>query len=227
MIAAYDAQFAEPSPTQATAPAAPQGEVKTDPPADPKEGEQPTKDPKDDEVPKTPKDGETPPTSLADLVDSGDFFNGIVAEKVPENIAEALKAAGLKPEQIAGLSERLRGLVAAEATLATQALHKAAGGEAEFNALVAWGKTNLTPEQREFYDAQLNGPNAAEVIELLKVKASKGADPKLIQGNGAVPAATQGYRSQAEMQRDMRDPRYQTDPAFRADVRNKLKYATY
>jgi hypothetical protein len=65
------------------------------------------------------------------------------------------------------------------------------------------------------------------VIELLKVKASKGADPKLLLGNGGGQSAVVGYRSQAEMQRDMRDPRYKTDPAFRADVGQKLKYATY
>jgi hypothetical protein len=231
MIAAYDAQFTTPEATPPT---------NTEVTKTPEElvaeaaATQPAKTPEELAAEaagttdsKGPKDDETPPVVLADLVDSGDFFAGLGADTVPEALSAALVAAGLKAEQVPAINERLKQLLKAEATLQTQSLHKVAGGEAEFNALIAWGKANFTPEQAAFYDAQLNGPNAAEVIELLKVKSAKGQDPKLVQGNGGTQQVVQGYRSQAEMQRDMRDPRYQTDPAFRADVRNKLKYATY
>lgn len=236
MIAAYDAQFATPAVT----PPANGGAAKT-PEELAAEAAKAAKTPEEiaseAEAAKTAKTPEelaaeeaakasTPPV-LADLVDSGDFFAGLGADTVPEALSAALVAAGLKAEQVPAINERLKQLLKAEATLQTQGLHKVAGGEAEFNALIAWGKANFTPAQAAFYDAQLNGPNAAEVIELLKVKASKGADPKLLLGNGGGQAAVAGYRSQAEMQRDMRDPRYKTDPAFRADVGQKLKYATY
>lgn len=230
MIAAYDAQFTSPEATPPVQAPAGAGESKPEGEQKPVEGEgapEGEKKPETPEVPETPKDGETPPVVLADLVDSGDFFAGLGADTVPEALSAALVAAGLKAEQVPAINERLKQLLKAEATLQTQGLHKVAGGEAEFNALIAWGKANFTPEQATFYDAQLNGPNAAEVIELLKVKSAKGQDPKLVQVNGGAQPVVQGYRSQAEMQRDMRDPRYQNDPAFRADVRNKIKYATY
>lgn len=222
MIAAYDAQFATPEPetegTPSETPAqdAGSGEGEAKP-----EGEGTTEE-------KKPEGEETPaPATLADLVDSGDFFAGLGGETVPENLTAALVAAGLKAEQVPAINERLKQLLKAEQTLQVQSLHKLAGGEAEFNALNAWAQKALTPEQRDFYNGELAGPNAADVIELLKAKAARGSDPKLVQGNGGVQPSTQGYRSQAEMQRDMRDPRYQSDPAFRAEVRNKLKYATY
>jgi hypothetical protein len=44
--------------------------------------------------------------------------------------------------------------------------------------------------------------------------------------NGSAGAANVGYASQAEMVRDMRDPKYNTDPAFRAKVEQKLSVTT-
>ncbi|WPH18224.1 capsid assembly protein [Variovorax paradoxus] len=227
MIAAYDAQFASPEPkTEGTPSGTPaqdagSGEGEAKPEGEPEE-KKPEGEPEKKEGEETPA-----PTTLADLVDSGDFFAGLGGETVPENLTAALVAAGLKAEQVPAINERLKQLLKAEQTLQVQSLHKLAGGEAEFNALNAWAQKALTQEQRDFYNGELAGPNAADVIELLKTKAARGADPKLVQGNGGVQPSVQGYRSQAEMQRDMRDPRYQADPAFRADVRNKLKYATY
>ena len=42
----------------------------------------------------------------------------------------------------------------------------------------------------------------------------------MIQGKPA--QAVNGYRSQAEVVRDMNDPRYDRDPAYRAEIMNKL-----
>ena len=40
-------------------------------------------------------------------------------------------------------------------------------------------------------------------------------------GKKAAPSV-QGYRSNAELARDIADPRYHSDPAFRADVESRL-----
>jgi hypothetical protein len=233
MIAAYDLQFATPA---AAPEAPPQSE---EPPKEPGSGAKPPevlKTPEElaaeeaakaAEPPKDPKESETPPATLADLVDSGDFFAGLGSETVPENLSAALVAAGLKAEQVPAINERLKTLLAAEAKLQTMELHGAAGGKEQFDQLIAWGKANFTPEQAAYYDRELNGPNAKDVIAMLQVKATRGQDPSLVNVNGGGGAPVQGYRSQAEMQRDMRDPRYNTDPAFRADVRQKLRFATY
>ena len=49
---------------------------------------------------------------------------------------------------------------------------------------------------------------------------ANGQDGNMIQGRSA--KMTDSYRSQAEMIRDMNDPRYDSDPAYRNDVMTKL-----
>ena len=43
----------------------------------------------------------------------------------------------------------------------------------------------------------------------------------MVTGRKSAPSV-QGYRSNAELARDISDPRYSTDPAFRADVEARL-----
>ena len=44
---------------------------------------------------------------------------------------------------------------------------------------------------------------------------------QLLQGKAAAPA--NGFRSQAEVVRAMQDPRYDRDPAYRAEVMQRLE----
>lgn len=231
MIAAYEAQFgkidlpatAEPAATQATPtdPNAPSPKL-TDPPVDQTD---PNK-PKDSEA---PKDGETPSDapSLGALFEKGDVLNALGAEKVPDEIAADLKKLGLTDEQLAGLNARVRGLLALETEVATTKLHTAAGGKAEFDALVAWGQKNLSVEQREYFDGQLNGPMAAEAIAVLKQRMNAGQDPKLTLGSGGSKPVVTGYRSNQELVAAMADPRYWTDAAYHNDVKQKLAVSTF
>ena len=46
-------------------------------------------------------------------------------------------------------------------------------------------------------------------------------------GNNNVAGSTFGYRSKAEMKRDMSDARYATDPSFRREVAQKIQSATW
>lgn len=229
MIAAYDAQFKkEPTPAAMQEPGSE---------AQPKQGEasttDPAKTPKLADDPSTPKTGEgegegtETPANLGALLDSGDLLNGLAGEKVPDSIATALKGMGVSEAQLAALNTRLRSLVTLEAQTQTQGLHKLAGGAEQFNALIAWGQKNLTPEQRSFYDAELNGPNAADAIALLQRRMGSAGEPQLhnVTATASVPA--QGFRDKAEMMEAMRDPRYQSSEAFRADVASKLKASRF
>jgi hypothetical protein len=225
MIAAYDAQFKK-EPAQA----ATQSQTAAQPQTDPAKVEPNAPAPKLTDEPKVEgekKDGEGAPATLGALIESGDLLNGLAGEKVPENIATALKGMGVTDDQLAALNTRLRSLVTLEATTQTQGLHKLAGGAEQFNALVAWGQKNLTPEQRSFYDTELNGPNASDAIALLQRRMAAGGEPQLhnVTASASVPA--QGFRDKTEMMEAMRDPRYQTSDAFRADVTAKLKASRF
>ncbi|MDM0006454.1 hypothetical protein QTI51_09560 [Variovorax sp. J22G73] len=229
MIAAYDAQFKAPTPaaTQSQTAAQPaQAAAAVDPNAQaPRLTDVPADTAKPTDPPKPEGQGEV--KSLAALIDSGDLFKGLGGEKVPDDLITDLKAMGLTDAQVAGLNTRMAALLKAEATLQTQNLQKAAGGADEFNKLVAWGQKNLSAEQREFYDAQLNGPNAADAIAVLKARMNAGADPALVNVNGKAAPAVAGFRDKTEMVAAMQDPRYQTSEAYRADVAAKLKASRF
>ena len=50
---------------------------------------------------------------------------------------------------------------------------------------------------------------------------AEGMEGQLLQGKAAAPA--NGFRSQAEVVRAMQDPRYDRDPAYRAEVMQRLE----
>jgi len=239
MIAAYDAQFAQASGTaqpaaQGNPEAAAQGAQDpaadtpsprlTDKPAgESQPGEQkPAENEPDTNKPKEGEEGDKPSTpNLGELFKDGTFQSGFAAEKIPDNLAAALKGVGLEDEAIASIHESFRAGQAALQRETVGKLHTAAGGKAEFDALVAWGQKNLSAEQREYFDGQLNGPMAVEAIAVLRQRMTTGQDPKLAMGSGSQPVVT-GFRSNQEVVAAMADPRYWTDQAYHNDVKAKL-----
>lgn len=106
-------------------------------------------------------------------------------------------------------------------------VHNYVGGEQQFKDLVTWGQKNLSPKEWSFLDAQINGEHYQAALDVLMLRRSKASgDPKTFNVTGA-GAAPVGYASQAEMVRDMGDPRYSADPAFRAQVQQKLKLSNF
>jgi hypothetical protein len=143
---------------------------------------------------------------------------------------EILTAGDLKPETYAALEKAGIPKSLAEHFVSMQkqleAVHKKSvadyvGGEAELKALTDWGKANLSTKDVEFFEAQLNGDNWQQAMDLLQLRKSK-TTPDLVRG-GTPSSGTTGFRSEAEMVTAMRDPRYQTDTAYRDDVMNRLK----
>lgn len=228
MIAAYDAQFASAAPAPAAAPADPPKtpEVPPDPNAsspkltDPPVGEEPPKDPSD------PKDPQATP-SLGDLFKDGTFAKGFTAEQIPDNLSAALKAAGLDDAAISEIHTTFRAGQAAVQREAVGRLHEAAGGKAAFDSLIQWGQKNLSAEQREYFDGQLNGPMAAEAIAVLRQRMQSGSDPKIAVGTTSAGPVVSGFRSQQEVTAAMADPRYWNDPAYHNEVKAKLKVSTF
>ncbi|WP_092581242.1 hypothetical protein [Achromobacter sp. NFACC18-2] len=229
MIAAYDAQFTQHAPAPAAqAEVAPATQAQTanqqQLPSDQSASPKPTDEPKvEGEQPKTDeaKKGDQP-KNLGDLFASGDLVAGFNAEAVPDTVVSAFKAAGLDDAAIAAMHAQFRAGQQALQREHASNLHQAAGGKAQFDALVAWGQKNLSQEQRQFYDEQLNGPNAAEAIAVLAQRMTAGQDPKVVLANTSAAPAVTGFRDKTEMMAAMSDPRYKTSEAYRQDVRVKL-----
>lgn len=228
MIAAYDAQFkinepaAKPEAEQQSGAAKPEAEQK--PNVDPNAPAPRLTDKPGEGAEAKPTEGGAEP-ALHEQFDT--IMKGLGQEKLDEGVTKALEKAGFKPEQIQAMNERFRGLLALEATQLTASLHKAAGGQEQFNALVAWGQKNLSPEQREFFDAQLNGPNAADTIALLKQRMTANSEPQLHNVNAGGGKGVEGFRDKSEMIAAMSDPRYKSSEAFRREVGQKLAVSKF
>jgi Phage T7 capsid assembly protein len=102
------------------------------------------------------------------------------------------------------------------------------GGEESYNSITEWAAENYTPEEIAAFNKTVNGTDATATLLAVKglkarYDATVGFEPAdAIKGETAVKRGQPVYRSIAEMEKDMGDPRYQKDPAFRRDVEQKL-----
>jgi hypothetical protein len=100
-----------------------------------------------------------------------------------------------------------------------------AGGEEGYEQVVEWAGQNLPAEDIEAFDEVINTANEAAVRFAVKALVGQyedamGRTPDLVTGKQ--PVAGAAYRSMAEVVRDMSDPRYDRDEAYRMDVQNRL-----
>jgi hypothetical protein len=230
MIAAYDAQFAPaPKPQEAVVAAAAPTDSAPNAPAPKLTDDAATEGVNTAEVQaeeQSEKSNDTAaPTVNEALV--AEFATGFNAEKLPDTLVEALVNLGFPKELVEQHHATHRAGQAALVAAQTQSLYQAAGGEANFKALVAWGQKNLTVEQRQFYDTQLNGPTAAEAIAVLQQRMNAGKDPSIALGNATASGTTVGFKSQSEVTAAMSDPRYWTDEAYHNSVKSRLAVSRY
>ena len=105
-------------------------------------------------------------------------------------------------------------------------VQNAAGGEANYNRIVEWAASNLDNRSIDAFDNVVDSGNPAAINIAFaglqsRYNEANGYEGRMLQGK---PADSRGdvYRSQAELVAAMGDPRYDTDPAYRADVVDKL-----
>ena len=105
-------------------------------------------------------------------------------------------------------------------------VQNAAGGEANYNRVIEWAANNLPNNQIDAFDSVVDSGNPAAIGIAFQglqrqYDESNGYEGRMLQGK---PASSRGevFRSQAELVSAMSDPRYDTDPAYRADVVEKL-----
>jgi hypothetical protein len=106
------------------------------------------------------------------------------------------------------------------------AIMDSVGGADAYGEITSWAASNLPAEEVAQFNAVTNSGNAAAIrfaVEALnnRYRQAEGYEAPLVTGRKAAPKA-KGYRSQAELARDIADPRYSSDPAFRMDVEEKL-----
>ena len=106
-------------------------------------------------------------------------------------------------------------------------IQNAAGGEQNYMNVVQWASENLPESQVDAYDSVVDSGNPAAIGIAFQglqrqYDEANGYEGRMLQGKSAGRSG-EIYRSQAELVAAMGDPRYDTDPAYRADVIQKLE----
>jgi len=100
------------------------------------------------------------------------------------------------------------------------------GGEESYTEIVTWAKDALNPQEIAAFNKTVNS-NDLEAVKLavtgLKARhdAVNGTNPKLISGKAGTDTGG-GYNSWAQVTAAMKDARYESDSAFRAEVQDKI-----
>lgn len=188
--------------------------------------------PKTPETPKaeTPKatDGEAEATANA-AVDAAGLDMDTLGAKIVENgdidasDYEALAKQGISKEMV---QQYVAGQQAIGEAMVSR-MHASVGGEESFNSLLQWGAQNLSPAEVDAFNNTIDtGSEAAVQLALsglqARMTAENGKTPNLVGGRNSAGASGDVFRSTAELTAAMGDPRYQRDPAYRADVMAKL-----
>lgn len=116
----------------------------------------------------------------------------------------------------------------AEAEGPINELYAEVGGKETYDAFAEWAKANYTADQIAAFDAGLEKDAKKTVSEAVTAWKEAGFGPAARDITRKAPPekntapAVEGYASTAEMQRDMNNPLYRNDPAFRAKVEAKI-----
>ena len=101
-----------------------------------------------------------------------------------------------------------------------------AGGEAQYDNIIAWANTNLDAKSQEAFDSIVN-TGSVDAIKIAvsglksQYEAANVSEGKMYTGK-APKGNTDVFRSLAELVAAMNDKRYDRDPAYRQDVIEKL-----
>ena len=106
-------------------------------------------------------------------------------------------------------------------------IQEAVGGPDEYQNMIQWAGQSLSEQEVAMYDAVMDRGDplamffAAQALNA-RYQDAVGYDGEMLTGN-APRNAGDAFRSQAELVAAMSDPRYDKDPAYRADVADKLE----
>lgn len=207
--------------------------------------------PAPEQQPQTPPASEQPPQAEAQQNLEGDFqrqqqteadvkndlakkgmdFDALAAEydtkgELSKESLEALEKAGY-PKSV--IDAYIAGLDA----LADRYMHEVqnlAGGAESYGQMVEYLKTQPQNVIDGFNAAIQTGSLAQIQLAIGGIKAQMAAkygtaNPSILAGAQTRSSAA-GYQTADEMTKDMRDPRYQTDPAFTQEVFRKIQNST-
>ena len=108
-----------------------------------------------------------------------------------------------------------------------QELMDMVGGDKAYQSMLSWAGDNFSKEEVEMYDGVMESGNPNAIFFAVQALQSRyndsvGSDGQLLTGRGA-QNTDDSFKSQAELVAAMSDPRYDRDPAYRADLMRRLE----
>ena len=139
------------------------------------------------------------------------------------------KVEGMNPVDVANMFLEKGGTQQTpQATAADiEQIQQSVGGDTEYQNMIQWAGQNLSEQEVAMYDAVMDRGDplamffAAQALNA-RYQDAVGYDGEMLTGS-APRNANDAFRSQAELVAAMSDPRYDRDPAYRADVADKLE----
>lgn len=174
------------------------------------------------------------PKTADDAVEKAGLDMGKLTEEFDTNgeLAEdsykALEAAGIPK---ATVDQYIQGQQALVAKAQSEA-YSLTDGKEGYEAMSGWAKANLSAEELTNYNTQVNSPNS-KVREMAirglhaQFSADSGDGKPLVHGNNSATADGSGFKSRAQMIEAMQDSKYQSDPAYRAEVEARVARSSF
>jgi len=108
-----------------------------------------------------------------------------------------------------------------------QNLMEMVGGDKAYKSMLDWAGNNFSKTEIEMYDGVMESGNPNAIFFAVQALQSRyndsvGTDGQLLTGRGA-ENTDDSFKSQAELVAAMSDPRYDRDPAYRADLMRRLE----
>ena len=172
------------------------------------------------------------PKSDLDIATKAVDSAGLNMETLSEEFAKDGKLAdgSYKSLEKAGIpKEYVDRFIAGQQAIADQqsaSVKSMVGGTEAYDSMSEWASNNLSETEKQAYNTAVNSKDLEAVkLAVVGLKAryaqSTGSEPKLVEGK-ASPSGEQGFASWAQVTQAMADPRYSKDPAYQAEVKNKL-----
>ena len=109
----------------------------------------------------------------------------------------------------------------------TDNAYNSVGGRENYKEIVKWAGTSLPQEEIDVFNRALESSNVQDSMFAIKAlnaqyQLANGSSPQLMQGTTGT-SSSGSFSSLAQMSEAMRDPKYDSDPAFREEVTRKLE----
>ena len=108
-------------------------------------------------------------------------------------------------------------------------IYNMVGGENNYNSMLDWANNNLQQWEIDAFNNSIENldPNAMFAVQglMARMQNAEGIPPRLMTGE-AVPSTAPRFESLAQVTQAMRDPKYSSDPAYRAQVAQMLGNST-